>query len=359
MSDDIEYLIKKIMTKHLNMTKSLVCIVLTSYVNDNIDSVLEQLTGKWFDLDSSSRTWSTVLLNKQESTIIALQKIVDKIPNCSSNVFELIHFCDTWSDEQITNEVFKVLPRSVMQNKLYIMINEHTIFKEIYQANKSIKYVYGLWDSTNSMPSFMKQLKKDTEEKCSLMRTDLLNKEDIMKIMDRDVWDMLNMKIRRKVVLADISRYYLMWREGGFYLDLDVRVNQNLSDIVISSLKNNENIILFTEHDDCNPMYMGKRENKNYRHRIYNCMFWSREKNEFWKECIDLTIKRCKMLIAENSEITDEDVIWVSGPDVITTVYNQNYRDDTGIRVYDGVKSREILTHLNGGTWRNEQDSKN
>ena len=46
------------------MTKSLVCIVLTSYVNDNIDDILDQLTGKWFDLDSSSRTWSIILVNR-------------------------------------------------------------------------------------------------------------------------------------------------------------------------------------------------------------------------------------------------------------------------------------------------------
>ena len=341
------------------MTKSLVCIVLTSSVNDNIDDVLDQLTGKWFDLDSSTRTWSIILVNRDESTIISLQKIIGKISSCSSNVFELSHFKITWSDEQITNEVFKILPRRVMQNKLYIVTDKYTIKKEIYPANRSIKYIYGLWDSMDSMPSFMKQLKKDTEEKCPVMRSDLLNKEDIIEIMDKDVWDMLNMKIRRKVVLADISRYYLMWREGGFYLDLDVRVNQNLTDIVKSSLKNNENIILFTEHDNCNPMYMGKRENKNYTHRIYNCMFWSKEKNKFWKECIDLTIERCKMLIAENSEITDEDVIWVSGPDVITTVYNENYINDKQIKVYDGVKSREILTHLNGGTWRNKKDFKN
>tara|TARA_Y100000389_G_C17435408_1_gene505215 strand:- start:1720 stop:1917 length:198 start_codon:yes stop_codon:yes gene_type:complete len=65
------------------------------------------------------------------------------------------------------------------------------------------------------------------------------------------------------------------------------------------------------------------------------------------------------MLITEENEITDEDVIWVSGPDVITTVYNENYKNDKQIKVYDGVKSREILTHLNGGTWRNKKDFKN
>tara|TARA_Y100000389_G_C17450894_1_gene514715 strand:- start:657 stop:1379 length:723 start_codon:yes stop_codon:yes gene_type:complete len=236
--------------------------------------------------------------------------------------------------------------------------DKNTINEEMCPANRSIKYIYGLWDSLDSMPSFMKQLKEDTEEKCPVMRTDLLNKEDIMEIMERDVWNMLNLKIRRKVVLADISRYYLMWREGGFYLDLDVRVNKNLTDIVKSSLKNDENIILFTEHDNCNPMYMGKRENKDHTHRIYNCMFWSKEKNKFWKECIDLTIERCQMLITENRELTDEDVIWVSGPDVITTVYNEKYKDDKHIKVYNGVQSREILTHLNGGTWRNKKDYK-
>jgi len=341
------------------MPKSLVCMVLTSHVNDNIDRILEELTNQWFDLNSTARTWTIILLNRQESSIISLKKIIDKIPNCSSNVFEMSNFSETWSETQITNEVFKVLPRRVIKDKMYIVTDEHSIKKEIYPTNKTIKYIYGLWDSMDNMPLFMKQLKKNTEEKCPLMRVDLLNKNDIMEMIDRDVWDMLNMKIKRKVVIADLSRYYLMWKEGGFYLDLDVRVNQNLSDVVKLSLKNNENIILFTEHDSCNPMYMGQREDKNYTHRIYNCMFWSKENETFWKECIDLTIERCKMLISENTEITDDDVIWVSGPDVITTVYNKKYKNAKKVKVYDGTASRKILTHLNGGTWRNKKDYKN
>ena len=340
------------------MTELHVCIVLTSIINENIDNVLEKLTGKSCYLDSSVSNWSIVLLNREESTIISIQKIMDKIPNCSGNVFELSYFSDTWSDEQVTNEVFKLLPRRMMMKKLYIVIDKHTIKRDIYASHRTIKYMYGLWDSMDSMPSLMEKLKKETEEKCPLMRTDLLNKRDIMDIMDRDIWDMLDTKINRKVVLADISRYYLMCKEGGFYLDLDVNVNQDLYDIVKSSLMNNENIILFTEHDNCNPMYMGKRENKDHTHRIYNCMFWTKGNHKFWKECIDLTIERCKILIADNKEITDEDVIWVSGPDVITTIYNENYKNDKQIRVYDGIKSREILTHLNGGTWRNKKDHK-
>lgn len=341
------------------MPKSHVCVVLTSAVTENIDDILKELTGKWFDLDSNTRSWSIVLLNRNDKTVDAIQRIISKIPNCTQNMFELSHFDGTWSNEKIMNEVFKILPRRVMQTKIYIVVDNHSIKKELYAASKSIKYMYGLWDSMDDMPSFMKQLKQETQLKCPTMRTDLLSKDDIIEIMDEDVWDMINTKIKRKVVLADISRYYLMWREGGFYLDLDVRVNRDLNEIVKANLSNNKHIILFTEHDNCNPMYMGKRENKDHTHRIYNCMFWTKENLKFWKECIDLTIERCKLLIAENSEITDEDVIWVSGPDVITTIYNEKYRDDKMVKVYHGVKSREILTHLNGGTWRNKKDLKN
>ena len=42
-------------------------------------------------------------------------------------------------------------------------------------------------------------------------------------------------------------------------------------------------------------------------------------------------------------------------PDVLTqTVYNEKYKNDNK-SAYDGVKSREILTLVNGGTWRNKR----
>ena len=116
-----------------------VCVVLTSIVNENIDNVLEQLTGKLFDSDISVSTWSIILLNREESTIFSLQKIVGKKPNCSNNVFELSHFSDIWSDEQITNEVLKLLPRRVIMNKMNIVIDKHTIKRDIYASHRTIK----------------------------------------------------------------------------------------------------------------------------------------------------------------------------------------------------------------------------
>lgn len=339
-------------------SKTHVCVVLTKKVVANISTILEKLTDEWFDVGSTSRTWSLVLLNRDTNTVETVQTIVSKIPQCGKRVFELKNFNEMWNDKKIYQEVFMILPRKIIEQNMYIVIDEHNMNRVLSPSTRTIRYIYGLWEDVSNMPAFMRQLKEDTEKKCSTMRVELLQRNDIMELVDEDVWNMINEKIDRKVVLADISRYYLMWKEGGFYLDMDVRVNQNLYDIVKTSIQNNEKMILFTEHDACNPSYMGKRENKLHTRRIYNCMFWSKEGQSFWKKCIDLTVERCRQVLAENVDITDDDVIWMSGPDVITTIYNEQYSSDKSIRVYNGQDSRTILTHMNGGTWRNKKDQK-
>jgi mannosyltransferase OCH1-like enzyme len=220
-----------------------------------------------------------------------------------------------------------------------------------------LRQIYGLWNTIDEMPDFMIKLKDNNAKKCFSFRSELLKKEDILKLVDVEIWEMLSNKINRRVVLADIARYYMMWKQGGFYLDMDIRVNTNLDNIVKENVNQGYTMILFTEHNKCDPLQMGIRENPKHTRRIYNCMFWSEEGNEFWKKCIDLTIKRCKQLIDEEVKLTDKDVLWASGPDIVTTIYNEEYNNYSKIKVYNAEESDKLLTHLNAGTWRSNKDN--
>jgi len=216
----------------------------------------------------------------------------------------------------------------------------------------SIWYIFGLWD--NEMPDIMKLIQKHNAQMCPTFEFALFDKTDIRREMGNAIWDTLDTNVKRKVVLADIARYYLMWKKGGFYLDTDVRVNRDLQGIVNYCNETGKHVLLFTEHDRADPMRMGPRENKAHTHRIYNCMFWSKPNEVFWKQCYDLAMARVDSL--KNVEVwTDIDILWASGPDVVTTVFHST-QDKTQIQTIDYKNTQTLLTHLQTGTWRRNSD---
>jgi hypothetical protein len=112
-------------------------------------------------------------------------------------------------------------------------------------------------------------------------------------------------------------------------------------------------ILLFSEHDNADPNRMGPRENKQHTHRIYNCMFWSEPNEMFWKQCYDLAISRVKS-IQHVPLWTDEDILWATGPDVVTTVFHQTNHEP--IQTINYNTTQKMLTHLRTGTWKRTAD---
>ena len=206
----------------------------------------------------------------------------------------------------------------------------------------SIWYIYGLWDSEMS-PDVRRAIDRNSKV-CSDFESVVIGKAEVAGTIQD--WKYLSEMINRKVVLADISRYYLMWKRGGFYLDVDVRVNRDLKPLVQRCVKRGKRIMLFTEHD--NSMVLGVGE--KHRHRIYNCMFWSEPNEMFWKQCYDLAVERCSSL----TRWSDSDILWASGPDVITTVYHST--PGNHIHVLNNSESKKYLTHLEKGSWRKKRD---
>ena len=88
-------------------------------------------------------------------------------------------------------------------------------------------------------------------------------------------------------------------------------------------------------------------------------MCWSLPNEKFWKDCIDLCKERCNYLLKNKEIWTDVDILWASGPDIITTIYHSKYKLDDKIKVFSNNDTIRILRHMNGGTWRNNKDKKN
>ena len=334
-------------------------IVLTETVCYNALKCVETLR-KRFDLAAGDTEWSLTILNRTDETVDAIKAFAKNIPRMSNkNIYEMSYVNTDWTRSKSIKEVYKILPTSVFCEDVAVMIDIVMSDENFIKAShRTIHNIYGLWDDPGTIPMFMKSLRYDMKEKCPDFRTLLHNSDDIKQFVNDGTWDFLQTKIKRRVVLADISRYYLMWRRGGLYLDMDVRVNDDLKHLVDRGVREGNRLILFTEHDNCNPDTMGPREDKRFTHRLYNCMFWSLPGETFWKSCIDMALARCAELLEQKTEWNDVDILWASGPDIITTVFHTKFEDSNYIKVYSNSDTRKLLVHTNGGTWRNNKDIK-
>lgn len=226
----------------------------------------------------------------------------------------------------------------------------------VSKHERRICYVFGLWDQVSQMPSFMKDFMHIARFKCPEFYQDLLDSSELANAIGEEVFREVEELIpARRVCVADITRYYLMMHQGGFYLDLDVRVKDNLSPLIDRCLEDGVQVLLFTEHDNCDPKTMGHRENKLYTRRIYNCMFWSAPNHPIWEECVKLAKDRCGSL-KDLEEWSNEDVLWASGPDVITTVFMEKFANDPSVRVLNFEDTFAVLHHTYRGTWRRNED---
>ena len=71
--------------------------------------------------------------------------------------------------------------------------------------------------------------------------------------------------------------------------------------------------------------------------------------NKFYQKCIEECISRLKAILQEDKSINDLDVLWVCGPDVITTMYhrlNQKGKNEV-LLLPNGTVANE-----NSGSWR-------
>ena len=55
------------------------------------------------------------------------------------------------------------------------------------------------------------------------------------------------------------------------------------------------------------------------------------------------------MILKENNDsIVNEDILWIAGPDVITSIYHDNRKKYNNIKLFD----QSYILHGAWGTWR-------
>jgi len=153
-------------------------------------------------------------------------------------------------------------------------------------------------------------------------------------------------------LLSDVIRYCALYRYGGIYTDYDVEL---FSDSYLQKIKEAPNTPLFiVETILPDQMYeaSGNFKNRNgvkeHKMRIASYMIYSPPGHPIIKSTIDLIAERLNMGIVPEE---DYDIIWLAGPDTISTVVNTT---EEKYNLIDHQEQYEFCDHKCTGvrTWR-------
>jgi len=214
--------------------------------------------------------------------------------------------------------------------------------------NEALAYVHtvwGLWD-TAPLPESSRRTRCKAAQLLPAARIVIWGRAAVEGLLDdgwREVWHALP----RGVCQADVARYLVALRVGGIYLDADAEFLQPLPE-------GSWSVCLFVEQRVPDIRYLGPRESPHCI-RIAQFMFATTPQHPFWKAVLDLSLQRCRQLLAEGNEWLDSDVLYATGPDVVTTVYHEQFNTDPSLQV---CSARDFVRHECAGAWRKGADSR-
>jgi hypothetical protein len=221
---------------------------------------------------------------------------------------------------------------------------------------KVLHHIYGLWD-TQPMSA---EMAANREQWRALLGPEwtlrLWNRADCERLMEspeltfmRPTWNAAN---TRKCQQADLARYMILYETGGWYLDLDA-VPGLAADA--QPLPTNKSTLLtetILTPEQCNkvaadqPIRHGVPETPI---RIANYGMGFAKKHKFIRDVLMLASKRTLARASVKTKATDYDVIYTTGPDVMSTVFA--HMDGTPLLI--GLeKSHELVCHRAAGGWR-------
>lgn len=148
------------------------------------------------------------------------------------------------------------------------------------------------------------------------------------------------------IIKADLGRLLYIYFHGNFYFDVDCKIRKNVP------IKSDRFMVLFTEMILKDINKLGPKECKNPENvlRVANYAFGTNvTRHPFLNEVIMECIRRLGLLLnSKSSELSQQDILWVCGPDVITTIFHQSRHLYADLVLLDA----SYLSHLCHGSWR-------
>ena len=155
----------------------------------------------------------------------------------------------------------------------------------------------------------------------------------------------------RNVQRADLLRYLLLYRLGGFYVDLDVRCGAGIDRVrrehadagVLACVETTLTPQQARRIGSQEPIRNGRAE---YTERIANFFLGAKAGHPLLGAIIALLAQRSALDVH-----TDYDVLYTTGPDVVTEVI-QRARETSDLVVLDEAEASRLFQHLTFGSWR-------
>merc|ERR1712039_316089 len=109
-------------------------------------------------------------------------------------------------------------------------------------------------------------------------------------------------------------------------------------------------VLLLVEMKVPDVKYLGPRESPHLV-RMAQFMFATVPHHPFWRAVLDLSLSRCRQLLDEGIEWSDGDVLFATGPDVVTSVFHERLGSVPGGRAAGAgcqiprLPAREFVRH--------------
>ena len=179
----------------------------------------------------------------------------------------------------------------------------------------------------------------------------LWTEADVLSIMNAQEIEIYN-SYSRRIQKSDFARYVVLKYHGGIYCDLDVEARRSFSALY----RKHRHADLFFEECTLSRDYIEQTRSKRIRNgapecalRISNYILMARQGSEHIQGILDLCKDRRALPVQE-----DYDVIYTTGPDVVSTHVDQFLGSDPGHRIQrlSRSDSSRYLRHLCDGHWR-------
>lgn len=240
--------------------------------------------------------------------------------------------------------------------------------------------IWGIWDQTPLPSRYRENLLRWQNFLGDSYRIKLWKPPEINSFLkDRPTWEKWVNGYSRPIQKCDILRVMILYSFGGLYLDLDTQPSSELQDMdyptFIQDKLNAGYCILGVEH----PYRIIKkkttwwiedmRSHRKHRTgeflpairsgipevlpRLANYWMAGPRKHPFFLRVLSLAWDRREICV-----IKDYDVLYTTGPDLISTIYRESMSDDSiFVYVLENRVFRKLVSHHAWGTWRKKKKS--
>ena len=216
-------------------------------------------------------------------------------------------------------------------------------------------FVFGLWDSTPPPEPFLQTMGFWRQQGWQVRLWGRQEVEALIAEVPRIA--QLCQSFRRRVQVADLARYLILLREGGFYFDGDCvpgpqsllrRVSDDSGAEAFVFVENvqppswpPQTAVLF-------PIRLGIPEHPE---RLGNCAMGAVAGHPTLTEILRLAVQRSER---EPGRDTDYDILYKTGPDCVTDALQPVRQTYPELRILDHTP---FMTHLMAGGWRGDKDA--